>query len=166
VNQLSSILKQKLNGATRVAVLGIGSKLRSDDAAGIVTAQKIEKLSSKKKLQSQLKVFIGETAPENLTGEIKRFQPSHLIIIDAADLGHNPGQVSTIDPQKIEGISFCTHRLPLKVLINYLRQSCNCEVMIIGIQPKDVSVCGPISKEVSEAVKELAVTIIDFFTKN
>jgi hydrogenase 3 maturation protease len=166
VNQLSSILKQKLNGAARVAVLGIGSELRGDDAAGIITARKIEKLTSKKIPQSQLKVFIGETAPENLTGEIKKFQPSHLIIIDSADLGNSPGQVTTIDPQAIEGISFCTHRLPLKVMIDYLHQSCKCEVMIIGIQPKDITVCGPISKEVSKAVKQLAVTIVNLLTKN
>jgi hydrogenase 3 maturation protease len=167
VRKLAAVLKQKLENAGKVAILGVGSELRSDDAAGVLASQQIKKDScQKKKSAPRVKVFIGETAPENLTGEIKKFQPSHLIIIDSSDTNVPPGQVTIIDPEKVGGTSFCTHSLPLKVMVDYLRQSCGCETIIIGIQPKNLSVGGLISKEVAKAAKELAVTIVNLLEKN
>jgi len=167
MKKLAAVLKQKLENAGKVAVLGVGSELRGDDVAGIIAAQQIKKISSKKKLLLPIKVFIGSTAPENLTGEIKKFKPSHLIIIDSADMNVPPGQVSIITPDEIGGTSFCTHSLPLNVIIDYLQQSCrNLKVITIGIQPKNLSVGRPISKEVDSAAQELAVIIINLFKKN
>lgn len=167
MTKLTAVLKQKLENAGKVAVLGVGSELRSDDAAGVIAAQQIKKISrQKKKSAPRVKVFIGETAPENLTGEIKKFQPSHLIIIDSSDTNAPPGQVTIISPEKVGGTSFCTHSLPLKVMVDYLRQSCGCETIIIGIQPKSLSVGGLISEEVDRAAKELAAIIVNLLEKN
>lgn len=161
MKKLTAVLKQKLENADRIAILGIGSDLRGDDAAGVIVAQQIEKNLGK---SSKVKVLIGATAPENLTGEIKKIEPSHLIIIDAADTNAQPGQVTVIKPQDIAGTSFCTHSLPLKVMIDYLQQSSHSlKVIIIGIQPKNLAVGSNISKEVSQAVEELAVTIVNLF---
>ena len=94
-------LKQKLNNARRVAVLGVGSELRGDDIAGLLAAQQIEKTITEQTILPEVRVFIGETAPENLTGEIKKFQPTHLIIIDAADLNKEPGHIEIMEPETI-----------------------------------------------------------------
>jgi hydrogenase 3 maturation protease len=162
VGHLTAVLKQKFKDASKIAILGVGSELRSDDAAGVLAAQQIEKdISRKKKSSPRIKVLIGQTAPENLTGEIKKFKPSHLIIIDSSDTNAAPGRVTIIEPEKVGGTSFCTHSLPLKVMADYLHQSCGCETIIIGIQPKNLSVGGSVSKEVTKAAKELAVTIVD-----
>jgi hydrogenase 3 maturation protease len=166
VRKLAAVLKQKLENASKIAVLGIGSELRSDDAAGVIAAKQIKKIIRRKKSPLKIKVFIGETAPENLTGEIKKFNPSHLIIIDSADMNTPPGQVTIINPEKVGGTSFCTHSLPLKVMIDYLRQSCDCEAIIIGIQPQTVAVGSNISKEVGQTVEELAVTIVNLLQKD
>jgi hydrogenase 3 maturation protease len=163
VQELTKILRQKLDNAERVAILGIGSDLRGDDAAGVIIAQQIEKI----KLSTKVKVFIGATAPENLTGEIKKFKPSHLIIIDSADINAQPGQVTVIKPENVAGTSFCTHSLPIKVMIDYLLQSCpDLKVIIIGIQPQNLAVGSNVSKEVSLAVEELTATITDLFKKD
>jgi hydrogenase 3 maturation protease len=168
MKKLAAALKQKLENAGRVAVLGIGSDLRGDDAAGIIVAQQIKKNSSKKKKPPpQVKVFIGATAPENLTGEIKKFKPSHLIIIDSADIKAPPGRVTIINPEDVAGTSFCTHSLPIKVMIDYLLQSsCSLQVIIIGIQPKNLAAGSNVSKEVNQTVEELAVAIANLFKKD
>jgi hydrogenase 3 maturation protease len=167
VKNLAAVLKQKLENASKVAVLGIGSELRSDDAAGIIAAQQIKKVSSRKKSPLKINVFIGETAPENLTGEIKKISPSHLIIIDSADMNAPPGQVTIINPEEVGGISFCTHSLSLKLIIDYLQQSCrNLTVITIGIQPRTVAAGSNISKEVGQTVEELAVTIVNLLQKD
>jgi hydrogenase 3 maturation protease len=161
----AKILKQKLNNAQRVAVLGVGSELRGDDIVGLLAAQQIEKNTKDKSITPQLQVFIGETAPENLTGEIKKFQPTHLIIIDAAELNKEPGHIEIMEPGTIGGTSFCTHSLPLKIIIGYLLESFKFEAIIIGIQPKTLTFGAQPTKEVVAAAKHIAKTITALFKK-
>jgi len=165
VQELAKTLRRKLDNAERVAILGIGSDLRGDDIAGISVVEQTEKLTKSKTALPQVKFFIGATAPENLTGEIKRFQPSHLIIIDSIYSNAPPGQVIVMDVPEIEKVSFFTHKLPIKLMIDYLLQFCKCRVIIIGIQPKDIAVGSPVSKEVSGAVKNLSKTIAEILCK-
>jgi hydrogenase 3 maturation protease len=161
----AKILKQKLNNARRVAVLGVGSELRGDDVAGLLVAQQIEKNTKGKSVTPQLQVFIGETAPENLTGEIKKFQPTHLIIIDAAELHKEPGHIEIMEPETIGGTSFCTHSLPLAVIIGYLLESFRFQAIIIGIQPKTLVFGAQPTKEVVAAAKYIAKAITVLFKK-
>jgi hydrogenase 3 maturation protease len=165
VQNLETILKNKLQNARRVAVLGIGSELRGDDIAGLLAAQQIEKTIAKQTTSPEVRVFIGETAPENLTGEIKRFKPTHLIIIDAADLNKEPGHIEIMEPEAIGGTSFCTHSLPIKVMTDYLLQSFYCQVITIGIQPKTLTFGSQPTKEVVAAAKHLAEEIAALFKK-
>jgi hydrogenase 3 maturation protease len=158
---LKTNLQQRLENALKIGVLGIGSELRADDAAGILVAQRVEELMGDKKTHPQIETFIGATAPENLTGEIKRFAPTHLVIVDAADLDSEPGTITLMDPDSIGGTTFCTHSLPLKVMIDYLLDSFECDVIIVGIQPKSLAVGASVSNEVLNAVQFLATTICD-----
>jgi hydrogenase 3 maturation protease len=160
VQTLETILKNKLKNAKRVAILGIGSELRGDDVAGILTARQIEKTIKNKTISPDVRIFIGETAPENLTGEIKRFQPTHLLIIDSADLDTKPGEIQIINPENIGGTSFCSHSLPIKVLTDYLFQSFKFEVITIGIQPRSLAFGVKPSKEIVDATKLISTTVL------
>ena len=155
----AKILKKKLHNAQRVAVLGVGSELRGDDVAGLLAAQQIERTITKQTTSPEVRVFIGETAPENLTGEIKKFQPTHLIIIDSAELNKEPGHIEIMEPETIGGTSFCTHSLPLKIVIGYLLESFKFQAIIIGIQPKTLTFGAQPTKEVVAAAKRIAKTI-------
>ena len=166
MTQPEAILKKKLLNAQRVAVLGVGSELRGDDVAGLLAAQQIEKTITKQTTSPEVRVFIGETAPENLTGEIKKFQPTHFIIIDAADLNKEPGHIEIMEPETIGGISFCTHSLPLKVIIGYLLESFKFQAIIIGIQPETIAVGASPSKPVVEAARQLSRTIAKLLNKS
>jgi hydrogenase 3 maturation protease len=159
MQNLTRILRQKLDNASKVAVLGVGSDLRGDDVAGITAVQQIEKTIKQKLSPPEVKFFIGATAPENLTGEIKKFQPSHLIIIDSVHSNVPPGRITVMKPEETEGVSFFTHKLPIKLMIDYLLQFCNCRVIIIGIQPKDIAIGSPVSKEIGRAVKKISEAI-------
>ena len=155
----AKILKKKLHNAQRVAILGVGSELRGDDVAGLLAAQQIEKTITKQTTSPEVRVFIGETAPENLTGEIKKFQPTHLIIIDAAEFHKEPGHIEIMEPETIGGTSFCTHSLPLKIVIGYLLESFKFQAIIIGIQPKTLTFGAQPTKEVVAAAKNIAKAI-------
>lgn len=162
---LKTTLKKWTRDAERIALLGVGSELRGDDIAGLLVVNHFSEFSRKKKGLIRSKAFIGDTAPENLTGEIKRFKPTHLIIVDSADMGKKAGTVRSIDPNKAGGLSFCTHKLPVKILTDYIAESTGCKIMIIGIQPKRVEFCGVPSKEIQKSAKTLADTIVQSIPK-
>jgi hydrogenase 3 maturation protease len=158
MNNPKNKLKNNLKKAKRLAILGVGSRLRADDSSGLLAAEVIQK--NIKNRHSGLKVFFGETAPENLTGEIKKFKPTHLIIIDSADIDAKPGTIILLKPGQLQGISFCTHQLPLQILTKYLEKSLKCKIAIIGIQPKTLAFNKPVCAPVKKAVKEIAQAII------
>ncbi|MCB4792245.1 MAG: hydrogenase 3 maturation endopeptidase HyCI [Elusimicrobia bacterium] len=157
---LSKILKTRFFGAEKIAVLAIGSELRADDASGMLVGQELgSKLRRSKKLSRHVKIFLGNTAPENLTGEIKSYKPSHLVLIDSCELGKKPGTIGLIDPDMAAGISFSTHQLPLKILVDYMKRSLNCKAFILGVQPKVLKYGHKPSKEVLKTSKELAAVL-------
>ena len=157
--RLKKLLQKSLNGAARVAVVGIGSDLRAVDAAGELVAQQVQK--NLKKSSKTTAFFFTSTAPENFTGEIKKFRPGLVIIIDAAELNKKPGAVIVIPSRKISGESFSTHRIPTKVMADYLRLSLKCKVIVIGIQPKTIAFAKPVSKEVQSSINNLAGILKD-----
>lgn len=103
--------------------------------------------------------FEGFAAPENLTGEIARFKPSHVLLVDAAHLGKVPGAVEVLDVQDITGVSFSTHMLPAPIFMGYLEKTANCRAMIVGIEPVQKDVMGPISPVVAGAIEAVVETI-------
>ncbi len=166
MTNLKAALKSRLHKAERIAVLGVGSELRGDDAAGILVVERLDKLHRKASdKHRKFRVFVGSTAPENLTGEIKAFEPDHVLIIDSADMGRRAGTVELINPDKVGGLSFCTHSLPPKIMADYLIQSLGCEITIIGIQPKDIAFGSPLSKEVGIAARKTSDIILESITK-
>lgn len=161
MQNLKKTLKTSLKAATKVAVIGIGSDLRSDDAAGDLVARKLKILCQKKCRNPRLKIFLGATAPENLTGEIRKFKPSHIVLVDTAQMKKRSGTVQLLSLKQIEGITFSTHRLPTKIMVDYLAQSLECRVIIIGIQPKSIEFGKVISAQVKKSITQLAGILKD-----
>ena len=160
MQSLKDELAARLKGARRVAVLGVGSELRGDDIAGILVLESLKKSKSIRP-SVKLKTFEGSTAPENLTGEIRTFKPTHLIIVDTADIGEKPGTVLLLKADEVgRGISFSTHKIPPKILIDYFTHSLKCEIVIIGIQPKRINFGKPASKAVIASSKSVAASIL------
>jgi hydrogenase 3 maturation protease len=136
-------------GERRVVLLGVGSELRGDDAAGVRVAERMADLA----LPGVWALSAGP-APENLTGEVRRISPSHLIIVDAADMGEAPGTIRVVGLQEISGMSFGTHALPLSVLAGYLANETGCMITVMGIQPLSLEFDAGLSPEVGRAVDE------------
>lgn len=164
--ELKKALKKRLAGCKKLAVLGIGSEFRADDAAGILVSEELKKSLKKSRKHFPVEVFFGGTAPENLTGQIKRSKPSHLIIVDTVDAGKRPGAVLLFNPEDVgAGASFSTHKMPAKILVDYLVRSSGCQATIIGIQPKTIDFGKNISASVKVAVKKVASTLAGIISR-
>lgn len=158
---IKRVLKDQLKNAQKIAVLGIGSELRADDAVGLIIAKELKTYIKGKKERSLLKVFLGQTAPENLTGQIKKFKPTHLIVIDAVDFHQKTGALRVINICTEAGVSFSTHRVPIGILRDYLYQSIHCETILIGMQPGSTEFCGSLSQGVKESTKSACKEIME-----
>ena len=160
---LKAKLQAALRGAERVAVLAVGSRLRGDDAVGLLAGDELAKLPPPTGPGApQIAVFHGETAPENLTGEIRKFHPTHLVLIDAADMSLEPGATELIDLSAAgEDASFSTHRLPVAVLLDYLHDATGCRSVIIGIQPGSRAFSLTASAAMERAARQVAQAIAE-----
>ncbi len=136
----------------RIALLGAGSSLNSDDAAGPAIAEKLIK-TMQRTAGDSVQVYNGCTAPENFTGDIKRFKPDILFIIDAADFGESPGSVRELNVRETEGVSFSSHMLPIKIMALYLEKETGCKTVLLGIQPESVSYGEKMSVPVARSVR-------------
>ena len=148
------------NRLPRIAVLGIGNALRSDDGAGELVARRLARSRLTHELDSFL-VIDGGHAPENMTGELRRFGPEYVILIDAAEMGETPGAIRWIGIHEIDGISASTHTLPLSMLAKYLALELGCEVNLLCIQPQSVEIGDSVSDAVLKAVEETANGLLD-----
>ena len=157
VDQFKQTLTTRLKTARDVALLAVGSEFRGDDAVALRVAELIESESDR---PPQLHVFIGATAPENCTGPIRRVNPSHLLVLDAADMQAEPGTTALLDTAHLSEITFCTHALPLSVIIDYILASCpQCDVIVIGVQPARLEFGRALSAPVESAAQGIAALL-------
>ncbi len=121
---------RSLSGATRIAILGIGDDLNPLDRPGIVAAILIHELE-----RPNVHVFLAGTMPENFTGGLRALRPTHVLMIDAAEMGMPPGSLGIVHPGQVRGQRFSTHAMPLTLVIEYLETDLGATVVLVGVQP-------------------------------
>ncbi len=136
----------------RVAVLGIGNELNGDDAVGIHV---VRRLARRLRGRNDVLCVEGGTAPENLTGPLRRFRPDLVLLVDAASFDQPPGTAAIIPWPDIDGFSASTHTLPPSVFAEYVVRDLGCRVVVVGIQPAGLDFGRPLSPAVRVASTRL-----------
>jgi len=151
------LLKQRTSESEkppRIAILGVGNQFRNDDAAGVLIARALSDRACALDGDHLLIIEAGPS-PENVTGALRKFAPDLVLIIDAAEMGGQPGMVQWIPEEAIDGMSASTHSLPLSMLARYLTLDLHCTVNLLGIQPASNQVGDDLSEEVSQAIQAI-----------
>jgi len=154
-------LEEFFKDAKKVLICGIGNDTRGDDAFGVYVVEKLKEMISNQKV-----VFLncGEM-PESYTGKIIRENPSHVVFIDAVHFEGKPGEIVLADPEGTLGEAFSTHKMPLKLLVRYLKQHTKAKFILIGAQPKQTGLFVEMSEELRESAERL-VKILEKFLEN
>ncbi len=155
---LRTALPPRTAAKNRIAVVGIGSELRGDDAAGIGVARA---LAIRLGDLPHVRVIDAGVAPENQTGPLRRFDPALVILVDAALMGEPPGAVRWLDWRETDGLSASTHTLPPYLLGKFLAEDLGCGVALIGIQPAGNDLGAPLSAPVEAAVAEVVEALAE-----
>ncbi len=97
-------------------------------------------------------IIVTAAPPENDIVAIRELRPQRLLIVDATDMGLNPGEIRIIDPDDIaEMFMMTTHNMPLNYLVDQLKEDVG-EVIFVGIQPDIVGFYYPMTQPIKDAV--------------
>lgn len=149
----------RFSGARHLAVVGVGDELNPHDRLGILAAGRIGCLNL-----PGVQVFMAGTMPETITAPVRRAKPSHILFIDSAAMGKEPGTLGIIDACDVHGNLLITHALPLPVVMEYLEKEAKAPVTLVGIQP-DLTVSGekPTTEE-EKGIERLASLLAEMLS--
>jgi hydrogenase 3 maturation protease len=160
------LIVSAVRAVSRIAVLGIGSDLRGDDAAGVLCVRELGKvwgLSRETMTANGRAIFLldGGDTPESQTGPLRTFRPDLVILIDAARGGARPGTIFRVEPNRISDEEISTHRISLAMLVRFLETSLKARVLFLGIEPAAIEWKMPISASVRTGVRLLAEILVN-----
>ncbi|WEU40990.1 MAG: hydrogenase maturation peptidase HycI [Candidatus Odinarchaeum yellowstonii] len=157
---LEEEFEEKFKGADRLIILGVGNIIRGDDGVGSKIIS-----SLKGRLDERVKLIDAGPVPESFTDVVKAFQPTHILIIDAADLGREPGWIEFVEEDRILNTSFSTHQMPLSLLVEYFKSETQSKIYLLGIQPLNNSLGEGLTPEVNAAKRRIVKLILKYFKK-
>lgn len=149
---LEKELKKWLKNVGRIVIAGIGNPIRMDDYVGVKIAQDL-----RGKVSDRVMLLECETVPESYVQQILDFDPTHLLLIDAAFLGLKPGEAKLVNPEQLVGSSaFSTHMLPLRIFCEYLRKELKISIALLLIEPKKTDFGEGLEPEISSSASKIA----------
>ncbi len=122
-------------------LLGIGNEMNGDDGIGVWIAHRFS-------CDDWVSIDCA-TVPENCMAKIRKHNAEKIVMVDAADMGLDAGEMRIIPKEKIGAASFSTHSVPLSIFISHLEEMGMRDILLIGIQPK--TFYGEMSKEIQKA---------------
>ncbi len=141
-------------GERKVVLMGIGNPMRGDDAVGVTIIHRLQNAAL-----PGVMLLNTETVPESFIGKVESYNPTHVLLLDAANFGGRPGESKLIDPTQIGLQAVSTHSLPLTIFISYIEKSLGIKVLLLGIQPKLVAFSEDMTPELVEAAERIAGTL-------
>lgn len=126
---------RRASSAVEAVVWGIGSELRGDDGIGVWVARAMARL-----LRGREEVLVRACgiSPENYAPEVVRLRPKVLLVVDAAEMGLEPGRTRILDLSLLadeEMLLF--HGLPTVRVLRWVLPSVG-RLLILGVQPGEV----------------------------
>jgi hydrogenase 3 maturation protease len=146
-------LSDFLSGAKKIAVLGIGNDLRTDDGLGPFIVENLGIESPNILVEN-----VG-SVPEGFARPLAEFGAERVILIDAADMRKPVGHIEMVTKDRIGGISISTHSMPLSFLMMYLEQETGGQTILLGIQPKSIQFGEGLTQEIQEVVDRVIDTL-------
>jgi hydrogenase maturation protease len=145
----------------KLAVIGVGNLLLKDEGVGIHVVRELQKNG----MPERVKILDGGLGG---IGLLDLFQDApKVLLVDAADMNLKTGAVVRFTPDEVRGRSssrprFSSHDLDLLDVLELARElkRCPAEMVIIGIQPGEVSWGTGLTPEVQASVPRAIAMIL------
>ena len=145
----------------RIAVLGIGNLLLSDDGVGVHV---IKKLQEEYEFPDSVELIDGGTKGLDL---LPLFEgKDKILIVDAANFRKEPGTIDTVEGDKIPAFlssKLSVHQigLPDTLFAAKLMDIAPAEMSLIGIQPKSMETGVELSEEIKDRMEQLINKVLE-----
>jgi hydrogenase maturation protease len=136
---------------SRAVVMGIGNRLRGDDAVGCLVIDELEP-------GDDLKVIDGGTSPENYIGPIVDFTPARILLVDACAFDGQPGEFRLFNRAELDRLAagmVSTHTLPLTMTVVMIEQQSEASIEFLGVQPVSLEFDAGLSQPVASTLPDL-----------
>ena len=146
------------NSPKRIVVIGVGNLLQKDEGIGIHAVKALQEMQ----LPDNVTIIDGGTSPDILActrgGD-------RLIIVDAARAGGDPGAIYRFQPDDLiaeRGAAVSVHELSVPQNLRLMLLSGNepSEVVIIGIEPKEIEWGIELSPELEMKIPEIISVVL------
>ena len=148
-------LQQDIQGK-KILILGLGNRLRGDDAAGSILA---ERLIGK----IDVAIIDAEDVPENYLGPIEASGADLVLVLDAADLGAAPGDVSLVEMAQLKELPLSTHTSNLALLFKAIPPESRPEAILVAIQPEQTEAGRGLSRSVEASIEGVEKLLVRLF---
>jgi hydrogenase maturation protease len=146
--------------APRIAVVGLGNLMRTDDAVGMIA---VDRLRLDFQLPGNVTLIEGGTLGLDLLHPLTGV--THLLALDAIDAGAAPGTLLRFAGEAIADLpaSKSVHLLGFSDLIGALRLTGEAprEIVVLGVQPETIAWGTRLSVTVQASLSMLIVAAID-----
>jgi hydrogenase 3 maturation protease len=160
VAEIEEELKNWFADAKNVVIAGIGNPIRSDDYVGLKIVEDLQG-----KVPKNICLLECETVPESYLLDIENFHPTHVLLVDAAFLGQNPGAVRLVEADQIADYSaVTTHLLPLRIFCEYIKRATCAKIALLLVEPKSMEFGEGLGVEVSAAAERLTRVLLGLFS--
>ncbi|MHA2190948.1 MAG: hydrogenase 3 maturation endopeptidase HyCI [Candidatus Thorarchaeota archaeon] len=150
---ISEELQNFISDAKRIAILGIGNDLRTDDGVGLFI------IGGLKTTSPDLLIENVGSVPEAFGRPLAEFGAERVIMIDAADMRKPAGHVELVTKTRIGGIALSTHSMPLSFLMQYLEDTTGGQTILLGLQPQSIEFGEGLTPEIKEIAQKVISTL-------
>ena len=148
-------LQTWIQGFRKLAFIGVGNPLRHDDQVGLEIVHQLNNQVQ----DARVLIIESESVPENYLDTIVAFNPSHILILDAALLNLPPGTARFMESVPAVSSSISTHSLPLHLFTSYLQRIIDVQIGFLLIQPADITFGEGLSPKVNATVTRIVATL-------
>ena len=144
----------------QVAILGVGNRLRGDDAAGCLVCDELQG-NGGSSIPPDVLVLDCGSVPENYVQPVADVHPTRILVVDCCDYGAKPGEFGLFSRAEIDQLSYgllSTHTLPLTLTMEMLSLQTGATIELLGIQPERIE----FGEDLSESVRRALPGVVEF----
>ena len=159
----AAISTEKKHGAPgQTLIVGVGNRLIGDEGIGPHIVDNLQQLP----MPGDVRVLDCGCDLLNLVSHIDK--PRKIVVVDAVRAGAEPGRIHRFDLSDFQSVQTKTHsahQLQITDALRLLRQVypslADCEITVIGIEPKAIGLGTGLSKEVTENIADLTRRVLE-----
>jgi len=140
----------------KVLILGIGNRLCGDDAFGSILAERLAK-------KVNIPVIDAGDVPENYLGPVEASGADLVLVLDAADLGTSPGDLSLLRMDRLQQVGLSTHASNLGLVFQAIPEATRPDALLVAVQPGQTETGRGLSRSVERTMEGLEDLLVQLF---